>query len=89
MGGRRCGCGCGTVLDNPARRFVSGHDAKLRPAGLVLQARGMDDATLIREVEHLVELLGREPELGWESWRRLGVLAAERSIRLARSGFPP
>jgi hypothetical protein len=88
MGRPRCGCGCGTVLSNPGRRFVSGHDAKLRPPGLVLEARGLDDAALIREIENLVEVLEREPELGWESWRRLGVLATERSIRLARAGFP-
>lgn len=84
-----CGCGCGTEMNNPKRLFIQGHDAKTRPAHLTQEARGMSNADLADELAKTCEDLRREPEAGWERWRRLGVLAIEQSIRLARRGLAP
>jgi hypothetical protein len=44
---------------------------------------------LADELAKMCEMLHREPETGWENWRRLGVLAIEQSVRLARRGVAP
>lgn len=49
--GRKCRCGCGSAV---ARRFLPGHDAKLKSA-LVMRARAQD-------TEAMAELT----ELGWD-----------------------
>lgn len=84
-----CGCGCGIELGNPKRLFIPGHDVKTRPAHLTREARALTNRVLADEFANLVEVLRREPETGWERWRRLGVLAIEQSVRLARRGVAP
>ena len=86
MGRPLCGCGCGTEMSNPKRLFIQGHDAKTKPPHLTLEARGMTNTVLVSELTRMCELLHGEPETGWETWRRLGVLAMEQSVRLARRG---
>jgi hypothetical protein len=89
MGRTLCGCGCGTEMNNPKRLFIQGHDAKTKPAHLTLEARGMTSTMLANELARMCDLLHGEPEKGWETWRRLGVMAIEQSIRLARRGVAP
>jgi len=83
-----CGCGCGTEMSNPKRWFIQGHDAKTKPAHLTLEARGMTNGPLADELAKMCQVHG-EPTKGWETWRRLGVLAIEQSLRLARRGAAP
>ena len=89
MRGPLCGCGCGTEMSNPKRLFISGHDAKTRPAHLTLEARGMTNTMLADELAKMCEVLYGESDKSCMTWRRLGVLAIEQSVRLARRGVAP